>query len=125
MLGRMGITPSLIRLELSKSNYMAQVDALPDANAPRLKCWGWGATGGAAVATIFRTLVYDESDQIALAKQSWSSEWLRKADQVSKSDKAAGALNWVVHPERITNNNPQVSVGHLEGHFYVIVQLYQ
>ena len=82
----MGITPSLIRLELSKSNYMAQVDALPDA---------------------------------------WSSEWLRKADQVSKSDKAAGALNWVVHPERITNNNPQVSVGHLEGHFYVIVELYQ
>ena len=107
----------MVRLELSKSSYMAQIDALPTSEGPRLKCWDWGGTGGAAVANIFRTLVYDESDQIALPRSSWSEAWLRKADGVAKGN----GFYSVIHP----SGNAQISIDRLEGHFYVVEELYQ
>jgi hypothetical protein len=82
LFGKLGITTELIRLELGKSSYMAEVAALPDTNGGRrLKIWSWGSTGGAAVANFSSILVYNESDQIALPRSSWSAEWRRNADQ--------------------------------------------
>jgi len=113
---RLGVTPELIRLEFSKSIYLAEVDALPTADGPRLECWNWGGTGGAAVANTFRNLVYDESDQIALPPSARSAAWGGKASGAGKGKCSA------VPPE---TGDAQVSVNHLEGHFYVIEQLYQ
>jgi hypothetical protein len=122
LLHRLGMTPEtvagIVRLELSKSSYMAQINALPTTDGPRLKCWDWGGTGGAAVANIVRTLVYDESDQIALPRSSWSAAWLRKADEVAKGN----SLYSVIRP---TSGTGQISVSHLEGHFYVVEEVYQ
>jgi hypothetical protein len=69
------INADLLRLQQSKPSYIAQVDALPRRNGPRLKCWDWGESEGLAInPAIFWTLVYDESDQIALPRSSWSAE---------------------------------------------------
>jgi hypothetical protein len=114
---RLGLTPSFVRLELSKSSYMAQIDALPTTDGPRLKCWDWGATGGVAVATTFRTLVYDESDQLALPRSSWSESWILKATEACRGT----PLQSVIHP----SGSSQADVGRLEGHFYIATELFQ
>jgi hypothetical protein len=121
LLGWLGITTDLIRFELWKSSYLAQVDALSATDGgPRLKTWDWGSTGGVAVANIFWMLVYDDSDQIALPRSSWSAEWLQRADQAAKGN----ALYSVIHPEGFTGDVEQyerhISVRRLDGHFYVV-----
>ena len=71
-----------VRLELSISRYLAEIDAIPATDSgPRVKAWFWGEWGSVAAANIFWTLVYDDSDQIALPRSRWSAEWLRKAEQ--------------------------------------------
>jgi hypothetical protein len=114
---RLGVTPSLVRLELSKSSYIAQIDTLPTTDGPRLKCWDWGSTGGAAVVNIFRTLVYDESDQLSLPRSSWSEAWILKADAACRGT----PLQSFIHPR----GDSQVGVGRLEGHFYTATEIFQ
>jgi hypothetical protein len=114
----LGVTTERIRLELWKSSYMAEVNALPTSDdGIRLKTWYWGSTGGVAVANFFWTLVYDESDQVALPPSSWSAEWVQKADQVGSP------LYPLVSHMRAGKSD--VSVRHLNGHFYVVEELYQ
>jgi hypothetical protein len=80
LLGWLGITTELIRLELWKSSYLAQVDAIPATDdGPRLKVWDWGSVGGAAVPNVFWHLVYDDSDQIRLPRSSRSAGWIFSA----------------------------------------------
>jgi hypothetical protein len=118
LLGRLGVTTEHIRLELWKSEYLAQVNALPASDdGIRLKTWNWGETGGVAVPNFFWTLVYDESDQIALPPSSWSAEWVQKTGQVGSP------LYSVVHKRR-DGKDYYVSVKRLDGHFYVVEELY-
>jgi hypothetical protein len=127
LLGWLGITTELIRLELGKSSYLAQIDALPATDGgPRLKSWDWGQTGGAGVVNDFWTLVYDDSDQIALPASSRSADWLRNADQSARNtyQEAKGyGLSAIIHAEN-GGVGDQIIVRHLEGHFYVVL-LYQ
>jgi hypothetical protein len=96
-LGRLGINRALIRLELS--DYMAQIDALPTTDGPRLKFWQWGGAGGLMSPNVFWTLAYDESDQIALPRSAWSADWLRKADKVTQG---SGSYS-IIHPTSGSN----------------------
>jgi cytochrome c oxidase subunit IV len=96
LLGWLGLDREAIRLKLWKSSYLAEVDAIPATDGHlRLKSWDWGSTGGVAVPNIFWKLVYDESDQIALPRSSWSAEWLRNADQSGNGS----VLYSILHPE--------------------------
>jgi hypothetical protein len=121
LLGRLGMTPEMVRLELSKSGYMVQIDALPDTDVPRLKCWNWGWTGGAAVVNIGQSLVYDESDQIALPQSSRSTEWIRKAGRVEKAAEKANGLCSVIN----WRDDGHMGVEHLERHFYVLKAVFE
>ena len=77
-----------------------------------------GATGGPMAPDLFWTLVYDESDQIALPPSSWSAEWVEKTGQVGSN------IYSLVHHTR-GSQSYDVRVRHLEGHFYVVEELYQ
>jgi len=113
-----GVTTQRIRLELWKSDYLAQVAALPASeDGIRLKTWNWGDTGGGAAPNFFWTLVYDESDQIALPPSLWSAEWVQKTGQVGSP------LYSVVHNRR-DGMDYYVNVKHLDGHFYVVEELH-
>jgi hypothetical protein len=116
-LGKLGITTKWVRLELSKSAYMAEVDALPVMSGGRLKSWSWGKTGGAAVVNVFWTLVYDESDQIVCPPSSRSAAW------VSKAEKDKGLYSALRY--HLDEPNYQVSIERLDGHFYVITEILQ
>jgi hypothetical protein len=114
----LGVTTQRVRLELWKSDYLAQIDALPASDdGIRLKTWNWGETGGVAVPNFFWKLVYDESDQIALPPSSWSAEWVQKTGQVGSP------LYSVVHNRR-DGKDYYVSIRRLDGHFYVVEELY-
>jgi hypothetical protein len=116
-LGWLGVTIDRIRFELGKSDYQAQVDALPAGDdGIRIKTWDWGGTGGAGVPNFMWMLVYDDSDQIALPPSSWSAKWVEKTGQTGSS------LYSVVHQS--DDKNYFVTVRHLVGHFYVVEELY-
>lgn len=117
-LGPLGVTTERVRLELWKSDHLAQVDALPTSDdGIRLKTWNWGETGGVAVPNFFWTLVYDDSDQIALPPSSWSVAWVEKTGQVGSP------LYSIVHNRR-DSKDYYVSVRQLNGHFYLVEELY-
>jgi hypothetical protein len=117
-LGPLGVTTERIRFAWSKSSYLAEVSALPVSDdSIRLKTWNWGETGGVAVPNFFWTLVYDDSDQIALPPSSWSAEWVQKNGQVGSR------LYSVVHNRR-DDKDYYVTVRRLDGHFYVVEELY-
>jgi hypothetical protein len=75
MLGALGINPQRIRFEVNKSEYERQIAEIPQTDAPRLKMFDWGSTGGAAVVNVFYNLIYDESDEIGLSPERRSAEW--------------------------------------------------
>ena len=115
----LGVTTERIRLELWKSSYLLEVDALPAGDDRiRLKTWNWGKAGGPGAAYFFWTLVYDESDQIALPPSSWSAEWVQKTGQ-------AGSPLYSIVQHMRGGQGYDVSVRHLDAHFYVVEELYQ
>jgi hypothetical protein len=115
---RLGITPELIRFELSKSAYSAEVAATPATDGPRLRCWDWGETGGAGVVNVFWTLVFDESDRIALPPSSWSTDWV---DKVASVNRDGGSRCHAI--ARLINEN-HATVSRLGGHFFVIEEVW-
>ena len=128
LLWRMGINTELIRLELWKSTYLAEVEAQADqGGGHRLKAWDWGAAGGVGVPTFSWTLVYDESDQIALGRSLWSAEWLRQADQAAKGN----GFYSIIHPESFAadineyDRHISISIRRIDGHFFVVEQVFQ
>jgi hypothetical protein len=114
----LGVTTERIRLTWSKSSYLAEVAALPATDdGIRLKTWHWGTTGGAAVPNFFWTLVYYDSDQVALPPSSWSAAWVQKTGQV-------GSPLYSFVNNRRDGKDYYVSVKHLDSHFYVVEELY-
>jgi hypothetical protein len=120
-----GLTTSLIRLELRKPTYLAQVAKLPvTGNEPRLKIWDWGSTGGVAVVNISYFLVYDESDQIALPSISWSSDWKKRALATAKGTSFLTILDPQPGPDDRYCGNGCSSITDLDGHFYAVTQIF-
>ena len=85
-----------VRFQFNRSSYQRTVEGLSGPH-PRSHKWSWGDTGGAAVANVFRTLEYDESDRVPLT--------LERPD-----------------PERTSNT---VTVRSFGSHFYLVTRIYQ
>ena len=120
-----GITTDWIRFEFGKSEYMREVSKTPVLRgSPRIVAWDWGDTGGVAVANVFYTLVYDDSDQIISSPSSWSSGWMRSADRAAHGN----GFYSVIHPEAFTSDArtyfKNLYVKHLEGHFFIVTQVF-
>jgi hypothetical protein len=121
---RNGMNAEWVRFELGKPGYLREVSKLPaPENGSRFKVWGWGSTGGAAVANIDSFLVYDESDQVGLPLRSRSEDWKRTADQAAKS---VNGFSATMHPESYTTDIDgylkQIDVRRLDSHFYLVTQ---
>jgi hypothetical protein len=96
-----------MRFEATKSRYVRELE---QAASPTYKVWKWGETGGVGTAQQFYTLVYDQSDAVA------------KRDGRGAADAASPS----VLSDAVAENSgePWVSVRHLEGHFYLVCELY-
>jgi hypothetical protein len=107
-----GLTPQRIRFEWGRSFYAEEVARISPGEWPRFKTWDWGGTGGVAVPNIFYTLIYDETDEIALPLSGRSEGWKRRvgASTPMVSEPLEGA--------------PIVTVKKLTGHFYVMTVVY-
>jgi hypothetical protein len=82
LLGRFGVpvTSESMRFAVIKSWYLAEIAKSSQASGePRLKAFPWRASyglgGGVAVVT---TLIYDESDEIALPLEQQSASWMKR-----------------------------------------------
>jgi hypothetical protein len=114
--GAAGISPDWIRFEIGKGYYTDQVAKLPETGEPRFKIFDWGQTGGVAVTNIIYTLIYDESDEIGLAPEARSKEWLQRAGKMCPGTMMCS----------ITNPHGEMSiiVKRIEGHFYLVTEIF-
>jgi hypothetical protein len=111
---RLHITPEFISFELTKSRYLEQVAQLPVSNdGPSIKIWQWGETGGVGTIRMMYYIVYDDSDEIKLRVQGRSLAWKMKAQQA-----ANGNFYSVIDPDQ----NNHISIVHLDGHFFLVIQ---
>ena len=77
-----GITPEWLHLHLDREDYLAQAARLPNASTgTAFQIWDWGGTGGVATINQIYSLVYDESDEIALEPAQRSSSWQQRMDK--------------------------------------------
>jgi hypothetical protein len=119
--GHLGISVDLVYFEILKPLYLRQVDEMPPTTSKhRMKIWDWGETGGAAVVNIFYTLIYDDSDQIQLPPTLRSKDWVIRATQAANGS----GFYSVIHPEDF-GSGENISVEHLDGHFYLIEEIFQ
>lgn len=110
---QLGITPTWLRFELARAHFEREAAlSVASDGAPRLRAFAWGETGGAAVANIFYTLVYDESDEISLPPDRRSASWLERAQH---------------QPQlySILREQGSLSVQPMSRHWYVVTQLYE
>ncbi len=108
-----GITPTWLRFQLSRTYFEREVALAAATNdAPRLRAFAWGETGGAAVANIFHTLVFDESDEISLPPERRSASWVERAQHQPQ-------LYSILREQGAPTIQP------MSRHWYVVTQLYQ
>ena len=110
---QLGITPTWLRFQLSRTHFENEVALTATTDGtPRLRAFAWGETGGAAVANIFHTLVFDESDEISLPLERRSASWLERAKDQRQL-------------YSILREQGDPTVQRLSRHWYVVTQLYQ
>ncbi|MGG7534048.1 hypothetical protein [Rhizobium sp. 12,4] len=105
------ITPDHFRFDLTKNTYLQEVQRIEvEPETPRFKTFPWDDT---FVAKTYRTLVYDESDQIALPPGTQSISWLQQMERRCAEKKDC------VH---LTSAPPDeyISVTKLADHFYIV-----
>jgi len=108
-----GISSELIRFEIGKHYYIAQIEKLPQTGDPRLATFDWGQTGGAGVPNFIYTLVFDESDEIIRAPAQRSPAWHDRANRQCQGTPLCSLLN----PPDFT-----ITVRKLDGHFYLVTE---
>ncbi|GIQ79015.1 hypothetical protein [Bradyrhizobium sp. RD5-C2] len=109
-----GVSPELIRFEIGKRDYIAQIEKLPETGEPRLATFDWGQTGGAGVANFVHTLVFDESDEIARTPAQRSLAWRDRVNRLCPGTPLCSLLN---PPAGFS-----VAVKQLDGHFYLVTE---
>ena len=108
-----GLDADRIRFELTKSSYVKQTaQRSREGGEPLLAKFDWGEIGGAGAANLFYTLVFDESDELALPEEQRSEQWKQRvnAKMPSLMRKVEGH---------------HVDVRRMEGHFYLVTEIYQ
>jgi hypothetical protein len=111
-----GISSEWIRFKMGKSWYIDQVAKSPDTGEPRFQMFDWGSTGGVAVTNFIYTLIYDESDEIALAPDQRSSEWKQRASKLCPGTIMCSVMN--------PHEGLSVIVKPIEGHFYLVTEMF-
>jgi hypothetical protein len=114
--GAAGIDSKWIRFEIGKHYYLDQIVKLPVTGEPRFKMFDWRQTGGVAVTNFIYTLIFDESDEIALAPDERSKEWQQRAGKM-----CPGTIMCVVVNPR---EGMSVTVRRIEGHFYLVTEIF-
>ena len=116
----LGVTPFRVLFEIKRFSFEREIAQTPEAaGAPRLRSFEWGDTGGAGVANIFETIIYDESDEIALPALQRSEAWLARAKATGPSTGLTAVLK-MRHTEESS-----VSVEKIRGHYYLVTEVYQ
>jgi hypothetical protein len=118
LLGAMGLSPERIRFAVNKHTYEAEIARLPQTGEPRFHKFDWGATGGAAAPNLFFTLVFDESDEIALPPEQRSPAW---------RGRVGGRICGRVPTCRLyeSDEGTTVTVVKMSGHFFLVTELLQ
>ena len=111
-----GVNSQRIRLEIGRRYYLAEIAKLAPCDEPRLKLFDWGQSGGAGVNSLIDTLVYDESDEIALLAKERSAAWRERAGKLCPGTPMCAVL-WP-GAERLT------VVKKIDGHFYLMTEIY-
>jgi hypothetical protein len=112
---QLGFDPTWARLALMRGQYDRVVADLPrNDDSPRFRTFEWGDTGGAGTANVFRTLIYDESNEIALEPELRSLGW---RDRMLASEDGRGVLR--------QEARGLTTLRHVSGHFYLMIEVYQ
>jgi Kef-type K+ transport system membrane component KefB len=94
-----------LRFEAKKAGYVAD---LPQARSfePRMQWWHWGDNGFVITATKSYSIVFDESDEIALPPKQRSNGWRVRADHADIAE--------LIEEEHLG------AIRKLDGHFYLV-----
>jgi len=109
-LSRAGYDLTWLRFEARKEEYMRELAQYPSYE-PRMKQWHWGDRGFAITASSTYTIVFDESDEIALPPEHRSNGWRLRADRADVTS--------LLQAEYLR------SIRKLSGHFYLVQQWFQ
>jgi hypothetical protein len=113
VLGYLGIDRDRIHFDLTKSYYIQQIAQMPRVeDEPLFARFDWGSRGGVGVANIFYSLVFDESDEVALPHDQRSEQWKRRV---------GGQMYSILHP----GARHSIDVRKIEGHFYLVTEVHQ
>jgi hypothetical protein len=82
----------------------------------RFKVFDWGSVGGVSVGERFYTLVYDESDEIALPSDERTTAWKQRVGPGTGSQ-----LYSILQPK---DEHHSTNVKLVEGHFYLVTEVY-
>jgi hypothetical protein len=77
-----GVNSEWIRFELWKHLYVDEIGRLANTDAPRIKFFDGGQTGGSRRSKFAYTVVYDESDEIARPPSERSTAWQDRATKL-------------------------------------------
>jgi hypothetical protein len=115
-LNRMGFDLHWVHLQLQKVAYLEQIAQCDcGSDGLRFKTFDWGGTGGLSSPNIFYTLLYDESDEIALPADTRTAAWNKRVGSWA---------HW--QPVRPTRDDyHSIDLRALEGHFYLVTEIYQ
>jgi hypothetical protein len=111
-----GVNSERIRLEIGRQYYLDEIAKLAQADEPRLKLFNWGQTGGAGVNSLIDTLVYDESDEIAMPAKERSAAWRDRAGKLCPGTPMCAML-WPLAAK-------SAIVKKIEGHFYLLTEVF-
>jgi|GEM_PF-5580624 len=111
LLAIVGITPDSVRFALTRQTYLAEIERadLPDAGQ-RFRTFVWDDTFRDKT---YSTLIYDESDEIALPKGAQSTAWQQRLRKFC-SEKRKECVNLDPGPD------DYVSVRKIGEHFYIL-----
>jgi hypothetical protein len=117
-LNHTGISPEWLRFQLAKGPYLEQITRSErGSDGLRFKVFNWGSAGGVGVGERFYTLVYDESDGIALPADERTTTWKQRVGPGTGSQ-----LYSILQPE---DEHHSTKVKLVEGHFYLVTEVYQ
>jgi len=114
MLAEIGIDAQRAHFEIRKPSCLHQIAGLPN-EAPRFKMFYWGDLGFAAALTSY-TVIYDESDEIALSSDKWSAEWLRRVGNLCPGTQ----MCTILQPEA----SHRLEIRQMAEHFYLVTEWY-
>ncbi|MBB4483456.1 hypothetical protein [Rhizobium etli] len=111
LLATAGVTPDSVRFALTRQAYLAEIERSdPPPEQPRLRTFIWDDTFRRKT---YSTLVYDESDEIALPKGAQSAAWRQRLEK-SCSENKNDCINLDPGPDEF------ISVSKIGEHFYIL-----